>query len=40
MIPTADGGPIMHAAVQHVEAMSAQIVKYLADLVHMPTLLS
>ena len=40
MIPTANGGPIMHAAVQHVEAMSAQIVGYLDDLARIPTLLS
>jgi hypothetical protein len=40
MIPTANGGPIMHAAVQHGEAMSAQIVEYLEDLFRMPTLLS
>jgi hypothetical protein len=40
MILTANGGPIMQAAVQHVEAMSGQITEYVEDLVHMPTLLS
>jgi hypothetical protein len=40
MIPTANGGPIMHAAVQHVKAMSAQIVGYLDDLARIPTLLN
>jgi len=34
---TANGGAVMHAALQHVAAIGGQIVGYLKDLVRMPT---